>query len=295
MTRESESGAGIRVDRSSVVVRGAIVSSVVVGVSAAAALTAASLIARRWFFDAEPFELSVARLRLAGFAVAGYAWAAHWAWRRVSAETAATSSNAELTPFPRFAKFARQAAVWLALVYLGSFCESFAEGVRVVGPALAVELTFGWGWRARGTVGHRRIRGMTPARQARSQQSESAGMEVAERGRLSQSLVRGVDQAGEFVEGETRIEFSVGERTATTHVSFCPPLESPPRITAQRVRGAAASVTVGQAEIFGARFDVRLDRVADEPQTVVVRYAARAASGATPTPTRTAGASPDSG
>lgn len=281
MARETESGAEFRVDRSSVAVRGSIVALVVTGVSATAALVATTLIIRRWFTVAEPLELPAARLRLAGFLVAGFALAIHWSWRSGADDAGMSSPLAARGSGSRFAICLRHAAVWLALVYLVGFCHSVADGLRVVGPAAAVELAFAWGWRARGA----RVRGArenrtndiaADARRA-SRPLESAEPAVDVSGRLSQSALRGVDDEGEFAEGEVRLEFAAGERSATTHVSFCPPLETAPRVTATRWRGAAASVTVGQAEIFGARFDVRLDRISDQPQTVVIRYVARSA------------------
>jgi len=90
---------------------------------------------------------------------------------------------------------------------------------------------------------------------------------------VTQQLTRGVDAArGEYVVGVLTVDFAPGQRTEILHVAFCPPLARPPRIQIQPVDGPPLTATVGQAETFGARFELRLARAWEEPQRAVVQF-----------------------
>jgi hypothetical protein len=70
-------------------------------------------------------------------------------------------------------------------------------------------------------------------------------------------------------------EFVVGQRQATLHVAFCPPLERVPVIEMEIMDGAEAELKVGVAYCHGARIEVRLGEPADEDCAVVVEMVAR--------------------
>lgn len=90
-----------------------------------------------------------------------------------------------------------------------------------------------------------------------------------------QQLTRGTDpERGEYVVGILRAEFQPGQRTQTLHVAFCPPLASVPHIAVQPIDGPPSSASVAQAEVFGARFELRLNRAWEQAQEVVLQFEA---------------------
>jgi hypothetical protein len=91
-----------------------------------------------------------------------------------------------------------------------------------------------------------------------------------------QRLVRVRDADGvEVIRGTLYAEFLAGQRQATLHAGFCPPLERLPVVEAKACNGPEAEVKVSQAFAHGARFEVRLARVAEEDCCVVVEVSAK--------------------
>jgi hypothetical protein len=77
-----------------------------------------------------------------------------------------------------------------------------------------------------------------------------------------QQLTRSeTEERGEIIHGLVRCRFRAGERQQVQHVAFCPPLTSQPSILVDQIDGPAAKLKVAQSESFGARFEIRLDRV----------------------------------
>jgi hypothetical protein len=94
-----------------------------------------------------------------------------------------------------------------------------------------------------------------------------------------QRVVRLRDAAGvETILAMLRADYEPGQRHATLHVAFCPPLASLPEVDAEPVDGPDATVKVVQAFAHGARLDVRLEEPADEACFVKVELAASPAS-----------------
>ncbi len=89
------------------------------------------------------------------------------------------------------------------------------------------------------------------------EQDELANNESAHDEDITQWMSRRVTDDGELVEGWLRVEFSVGQREATAHVSFCPPLSGPPEIETEDLDGADLEIRVGTSFPFGARLTVR--------------------------------------
>lgn len=93
---------------------------------------------------------------------------------------------------------------------------------------------------------------------------------------LTQQITRGVDpERGEYVIGVLYVEILAGQRSETFHVAFCPPLTGVPKIEVVPIEGPECTVTVGQAESFGARFELRLGRVVAESSQVAFQFEAR--------------------
>ncbi len=94
-----------------------------------------------------------------------------------------------------------------------------------------------------------------------------------------QQLVRRADpEGGEWITGVVRVRFDAGQKTAHAHVAFCPPFADQPTCDAESVSGPDSQLKVAQLLPQGARFDVRLDHVQDEPASVLVEFAAHGQS-----------------
>ncbi len=88
---------------------------------------------------------------------------------------------------------------------------------------------------------------------------------------VQQELLRRVDPTiGVIIEGRMRAEFAVGQRTASVHVAFCPPLSSVPAVSVEQMNGPAATAKVGLVLGHGARIDVRLEQPAKYRTDVVL-------------------------
>jgi hypothetical protein len=91
-----------------------------------------------------------------------------------------------------------------------------------------------------------------------------------------QRVVRVREEDGtEAIQAMLRAEFVAGQRQATLHVAFCPPLERVPVIEVETVDGAEAELKVAQAYCHGARVEVRLTEPAEEDCAVAVELFAR--------------------
>jgi hypothetical protein len=90
-----------------------------------------------------------------------------------------------------------------------------------------------------------------------------------------QQLTRIRDEAGvETIFGTLRAEFAAGQRHATLHVGFCPPLAGAPTVEADPADGPDATVKIIQAFAHGARLEVRLAAPAAEPCSVLLEMTA---------------------
>jgi hypothetical protein len=92
---------------------------------------------------------------------------------------------------------------------------------------------------------------------------------------ITQQLTRVRDESGaETIRGTLRADFIPGQRHATLHVGFCPPLAALPKIAAEPTDGPDATIKIVQAFAHGARLDVRLEDPADEPCSVLIEFTA---------------------
>jgi hypothetical protein len=97
-----------------------------------------------------------------------------------------------------------------------------------------------------------------------------------DQGHVTQQLTRTRDDAGaETIHGTLRADLLAGQRHATLHVGFCPPLATLPKIAAEPMDGPDATVKIVQAFAHGARLDIRLEDPADEPCHVLIEFTAR--------------------
>jgi hypothetical protein len=97
---------------------------------------------------------------------------------------------------------------------------------------------------------------------------------------LLQQLARVREEDGaEAVQATLVAEFIAGQRQATLHVAFCPPLEGVPVIEMEVIDGPEAELKVGVAYCHGARVEVRLGEPAEEDCLVIVEMVARPQAG----------------
>ncbi len=96
-------------------------------------------------------------------------------------------------------------------------------------------------------------------------------------GQTLQRLVRTRSADGtETIEGWLRASLAAGQRTASVHVAFCPPLPRPPEVAAEQVDGPPARITAAPTLPYGVRFDLKLAEPCDQPCDVVLHCTARA-------------------
>ncbi len=117
------------------------------------------------------------------------------------------------------------------------------------------------------------------ARRAPRSAAERDWKPAANNERVLQELVRLRDAAGaEFVRGTLRADFIPGQRHATLHVGFCPPLASLPEVAAEPTEGPDATVKVVQAFAHGVRLEVRLADPADSACHALIALSAAPAA-----------------
>ena len=95
-----------------------------------------------------------------------------------------------------------------------------------------------------------------------------------------QQLFRVRDCDGyEVIYGTVRADFLPGQRHASVHVGFCPPLPSLPSVEAEASQWPEARVKVAQALPHGVRLDVRLSEPAEDACHVPIEMAASPSQG----------------
>jgi len=107
--------------------------------------------------------------------------------------------------------------------------------------------------------------------------------ELAPGAKVMQQLTRSQASDGsEVLAGWVRVWFAPGQRTASAHVAFCPPLARTPSLAVQQRGGPAARVKTGQLLPYGARLDVKLAAASQEPAAVVLHFSAQCPAEAIP-------------
>ena len=85
-----------------------------------------------------------------------------------------------------------------------------------------------------------------------------------------QSVTRSRAGNQERVSALLRVSFVRGQRTAVTHLAFCPPLCATPKLSAETTDGPEASVAITSSQPFGARLEIRLEGPESESCDVLV-------------------------
>ncbi len=105
--------------------------------------------------------------------------------------------------------------------------------------------------------------------------SDGLGSDVADErdATVTQQMTRRRhDDGSESLEGWLRADLAPGARHATAHLAVCPPLERAPECFVEPMDGPSATVKVGQLLVHGVRFEIKLDQVAREPESVWIEF-----------------------
>jgi hypothetical protein len=81
----------------------------------------------------------------------------------------------------------------------------------------------------------------------------------------------------EALSGWLRVPLAAGQRSASVHVAFCPPLQHAPRMTVEQREGPAARIRAVQVLPYGARLDVKLTQPSPTPIELLLEFTAQAA------------------
>ncbi len=95
-------------------------------------------------------------------------------------------------------------------------------------------------------------------------------------GALTQQMTRSLQKDGsELIFAATQADFETGQRTQTVHLAFCPPLQQAPSMECNQLDGPPCRIKVAEVQIYGARFEVRLQDRCLEPVQVRFQVEAR--------------------
>lgn len=87
---------------------------------------------------------------------------------------------------------------------------------------------------------------------------------------LVQQITRVRETNRESLHALVRAEIPRGDQLAVVHLSFCPPLDSRPELTAHALDADNADVRITQAETFGARLEIRSPRAEAAARQVLI-------------------------
>ena len=93
--------------------------------------------------------------------------------------------------------------------------------------------------------------------------------------------IRTADETEEL-RGWLRVPFAAGQRTASVHVAFCPPLSVTPQLAVEQIDGPDARLKTAQLLPYGARIDLKLAAASAEAGAVLLEFVARAPVGKSP-------------
>ena len=92
-------------------------------------------------------------------------------------------------------------------------------------------------------------------------------------GEVFQQIMLARDETGrEFYYGRLRVEFAAGQRVTSLHIGFCPPLEFSPDLVVEQIAGPEVHVKSSQVLPYGARLEVKLKTLGQEPSDAVLEF-----------------------
>jgi hypothetical protein len=101
-------------------------------------------------------------------------------------------------------------------------------------------------------------------------------LEAAEPGDdiLQQLTLRSDATGTQELSGWLRLRLATGQRNGNLHVAFCPSFDSLPQVQAEAVSGPDCRVKAAQVLSHGARLDIKLDKPAEQGESVLVWFRA---------------------
>ncbi len=92
----------------------------------------------------------------------------------------------------------------------------------------------------------------------------------------SQQLTRSFEDDGsDTLYGLLRGHFAPGQRSLRLHVSFCPPFDTVPEVTVDKMEGPEVNVKPAQVLAYGLRLDLRLKSLSIDAQDVILELYVR--------------------
>ena len=96
---------------------------------------------------------------------------------------------------------------------------------------------------------------------------------AADEGSIEQTTERcQLHDGGSLLRGRIRTSFKPGQRTAWSHVAFCPPFDHIPRLEFEQIHGPNARIKVGSLLPYGVRFELKLMRASDREESVTLTF-----------------------
>ncbi len=242
------------------------------GTSIGLLLAAAVLLGWRRLAGALHDPLELPALLVAGSLIAALAAGVRIAWSR-------------LPPADRTVRRDRLLAVLstVAVLILGmalSLPGTDHQGLLVFWALLAAGEVWAWrpaAWRRSRRMPPARAAGFIPARvdPPQAPSPHPAPTDVPPSTVLQQLTRSRAANGGEQIAGWLRMPFSAGQRTASVHVAFCPPFPRIPELAVQQLEGPTARIKTAQLLPHGARLDLKLSAVAEESDSVLLKFSAR--------------------
>lgn len=137
----------------------------------------------------------------------------------------------------------------------------------------------GWAWRLSSfredLTGQPRP--AAPTRSAAPQPAAEWTIQTPPEANVTQQLTRLREPDGtERIQGWLRTAFGAGQRLASVHVAFCPPLARGPEADLKQLAGPDVRIKKVQVFPFGARFDLKLAVPAEAPLEALFQFTAEA-------------------
>lgn len=79
----------------------------------------------------------------------------------------------------------------------------------------------------------------------------------------------------DVLEGATTVEFAPGQKTATTHLVFCPPFTEIPEFRLESPESSDVRVKIAAVYVYGARLELRRAGTGRGTEEIVLRFTAR--------------------
>lgn len=93
-----------------------------------------------------------------------------------------------------------------------------------------------------------------------------------------QLTLRATGDGGRELSGWLRMPLAAGQRSGMLHVAFCPPFDRAPEVQVEAVAGPDCRIKTAESLPYGVRLEVKLDRPADEEESVLLWFFATPAS-----------------